>query len=135
MNYPLSAIEGLTPADAARLKAAGIRTAAKLLEAAASARGRQALACKTGISEQQLLEWANFVDFMRVKGLGRAKGEILRASGVKTLRTLTQRNPARLAEKMQDVNERRRLVRGTITAQSVEQLITRARDLPFKITY
>lgn len=135
MNYPLSSIDGLSAADAAKLKAAGIRTASKLLDAAASAKGRKALALATGFSERQLLDWANFVDCMRIKGMGRAKGEILRASGVRTLRELTQRNPAKLAMSMEEINQKRRLVRGRITEQSVGQIIDRARKLPFKITY
>jgi len=135
MNYPLSAIEGLSPTEASRLKRAGVRTAAKLLEAAASAKGRKVLAASTGLSEQKLLEWANFADCMRVKGMGRAKGEILRASGVKTLRSLAQRNPQKLAESMEKINQSRRLLRGKITEQSVGQMIERARNLPLKITY
>ena len=60
MTYPLSEIEGLTAYSASKLKSLGIRTTVALLEAARTVKGRKALAAKTGISEQQLLEWASF---------------------------------------------------------------------------
>lgn len=135
MTYPLTSIEGLLPADAAKLKAAGIRTAAKLLDAAASARGRKKVAAATGLPEDKILDWVNFADWLRVRGMGRTKGEILRAAGVSTLRELTHRNPEKLAESMDRINQQRKLMRGRITGKAVGQLIERARQLPFKITY
>ena len=60
--YPLSNIDGLGPHAQARLKAEGIRTTAALLESASTPKGRKALAAKTGLSEQQLLAWANIAD-------------------------------------------------------------------------
>jgi hypothetical protein len=74
-------------------------------------KGRKALAAKTGISEQQLLEWANVSDYMRIPGMGKAKVGLVRATGVATVRELALRNPARLAESMKEVNTKRKLVR------------------------
>ena len=82
MTYPLSEIEGLTAYSASKLKSLGIRTTEALLEAARTVKGRKALAAKTGISEQQLLEWANFSDYMRIPGMGKAKVGLVRAAGV-----------------------------------------------------
>jgi predicted RecB family nuclease len=106
-----------------------------LLEAAHNARGRKELAAKTGFSEQQLLEWANLADYLRIPGMGKAKAELLRASGVNTVRELTHRNPARLAQAMKDANDKRRLVQVLPSEKSVGQLIEKARKLPLKITY
>ena len=111
MTYPLSEIEGLTAYSASKLKSLGIRTTEALLEAARTVKGRKALAAKTGISEQQLLEWANFSDYMRIPGMGKAKVGLVRAAGVTTVRELALRNPARLAQNMKDVNTKRKLVR------------------------
>lgn len=135
MTYPLSAIEGLSAFHAAKLKSLGIRTAEALLEAARTAKGRKELSAKTGISEQLLLEWANFADHMRITGMGKAKIGLLRAAGVATVRELGLRNPARLAQGMREANTRRKLVRVLPSEKSVEQLIERARKLPQKITY
>ncbi len=135
MTYPLSAIEGLTAYSALKLKSLGIRTAEALLEAARTVKGRKELAAKTGISEQQLLEWANFADHMRISGMGRAKIELIRAAGVTTVRELGLRNPSRLAQSMREANIKRKLVRLLPSEKSVEQLIERARKLPPKISY
>src|ERR1700760_2055045 len=111
MTYPISEIEGMTAFSASKLKSQGIRTTDALLEAARTVKGRKALATKTGISEQQLLEWANVSDYMRIPGMGRAKVGLVRAAGVPTVRELALRNPARLAQNMREANDRKRLVR------------------------
>jgi predicted RecB family nuclease len=131
MTYPISEIDGLTAFSASKLKSLGIRTTDKLLEAARTVKGRKELAAKTGISEQQLLEWA----YMRIPGMGKAKVGLVRAAGVTTVRELALRNPARLAQNMKEVNTRRKLVRVLPSEKSVEQLIAQARKLQPKITY
>ena len=135
MTYPISDIEGMSAFAASKLKSLGIRTTDALLEAARNVRGRKALSSRTGISEQQLLEWANVSDYMRIPGMGKAKVNLMRAAGVTTVRELAHRNPARLAQNMKEVNTRRRLVRVLPSEKSVEQLIAQARKLQPKITY
>ena len=135
MTYPISEIDGLPSFAATKLKSLGIRTTDRLLEAARTVKGRKSLAAKTGISEQQLPEWANFSDYMRIPGMGRAKVGLVRAAGVPTVRELALRNPSRLAQNMKEVNIRRKLVRVLPSEKSVEQLIAKARKLQPKITY
>jgi nucleotidyltransferase/DNA polymerase involved in DNA repair len=135
MTYPISEIDGLSAFSASKLKSLGIRTTQALLEAAKTVKGRKALAAKTGISEQQLLEWANVSDYMRIPGMGKAKVVLVRAAGVTTVRELALRNPARLAESIKEVNTRRKLVRLLPSEKSVKQLVEHARKLQPKITY
>ncbi len=135
MTYPISEIDGLTAYSASKLKSLGIRTTDRLLEAARTLKGRKGLAAKTGISEQQLLEWANFSDYMRIPGMGKAKVGLVRAAGVATIRELALRNPARLAQNMKDVNIKHKLVRVLPSERSVERLVAQARKLQPKITY
>jgi len=135
MTYPISDIEGMSAFAASKLKSLGIRTTDALLEAARNVRGRKVLSAKTGISEQQLLQWANVSDYMRIPGMGKAKVNLMRAAGVTTVRELAHRNPARLAQNMKEVNTRRKLVRVLPSEKSVEQLIAQARKLQPKITY
>src|SRR6516225_12468550 len=135
MTYPISEIEGMTAFSATRLKSQGIRTTDALLEAARTVKGRKALSLKTGISEQQLLEWANASDYMRIPGMGKAKVGLVRAAGVTTVRELALRNPARLAQNMKEVNIKRKLVRVMPSEKSVGDIIAKARKLPPKITY
>ena len=135
MTYPISEIEGMSAFSASKLKSQGIRTTDALLEAARTVKGRKALAAKTGITEQQLLEWANVSDYMRIPGMGKAKVNLVRAAGVTTVRELALRNPARLTQNMKEVNTKRRLVRVLPSERSVEQLIAQARKLQPKISY
>ena len=135
MTYPITEVEGMTSFYASKLRALGIRTTDSFLEAARTVKGRKALAAKTGISEQQLLEWANISDYMRIPGMGKAKVGLVRAAGVTTVRELAHRNPSRLAQSMKDANVRRKLVRVMPSEKSVELLIEEARKLPPKITY
>ncbi|MBR0817109.1 DUF4332 domain-containing protein [Bradyrhizobium liaoningense] len=135
MTYPISEIEGLPAFAANKLKAHGIRTTDALLEAASTVKGRKALAAKTGISEQQLLEWANVSDYMRIPGMGRAKVGLVRAAGVTTVRELAYRNPARLAQSMREANEKKKLVRVLPSEKSVGDIIAKAKKLSPKITY
>ena len=125
----------MTAFTSSKLKSLGIRTTDALLEAARTVKGRKALAARSRISEQQLLEWANVSDYMRIPGMGRAKVGLVRAAGVTTVRELALRNPARLAQNMREVNTRRKLVRVLPSEKSVEQLIAQARKLQPKISY
>jgi predicted RecB family nuclease len=135
MTYPISQIEGMTAFAASKLKKLGIRTTEALLKAAGNVKGRKELAAKTGISEQQLLEWANIADYMRIPGMGKAKVGLLRATGVTTVRELALRNPARLSQNMKDVNTKRKLLRILPSEKAVGQLIAEASKLDRKITY
>lgn len=134
-SYPISHIDGLGAQAQAKLKAQGIRTTAGLLENANTVKARKALAAKTGLSEQDLLAWANIADCMRIKGMGKAKAELLRAAGVVTVREFALRNPERLAQAMREANDKRKLVRVLPSGKSVAELIQRARKLPLKISY
>ena len=135
MTYPISDIDGLSAFAASKLKSLGIRTTEGLLKAAHTAKGRKALAAQTGISEQQLLEWANIADYMRIPGMGKAKVGLVRAAGVTTVRELALRNPERLALHIKEVNTKRKLVRVLPSKESVEQIIQQARKLSPRITY
>lgn len=128
-------IDGLGPLATAKLKAQGIRTTETLLEKASTFKDRKALGAATGLCEKQILEWANIADCMRIKGMGKAKAELLRAAGVKTVREFALRNPARLAQAMAEANSKKKLVQILPSEKSVGQLIAHARKLPLKITY
>jgi hypothetical protein len=132
--YPLKSLE-VTAAEIGALREAGIKTAAALLEAAKTPKGRKDLAKATGIDPKRLLELANRADRMRVKGLGKEYSELLRAVGVDTVRELKFRNPGKLAEAMALANKKRKLVRLVPTDKAVGRWIEEARKLTTKISY
>jgi predicted RecB family nuclease len=135
MSYAISEIEGIQPEVACKLKSVGIRTTAKLLEAAKNPKGRRVLADRTGIDEKQILCWANMADRMRVKGIGEDYAELLQAAGVDTVKELKYRNPCNLAKAMAAANAKRKLVRLLPSEKAILRWIEHAKKLPLKITY
>jgi predicted RecB family nuclease len=135
MTYPLSMIEDLDEEQATALRALGIRTTEKLLEAAKSPKGRKLLASQINIDEKTLLRWANIADKLRIKGMGKEYAELLREVGVDTVKELKYRNPRKLAQSMAETNRRRKLVRFLPSVSLVTRWIEHARKLTQKITY
>lgn len=135
MSYPITDIDGIDADSVAALKGTGIRTTAKLLEAAKSPKGRLALAEKTGINPKLLLRWANTADHMRNKGVGPENAVLLRAAGVDTVRALQHRNPEKLAKSMKAANAKRKLVRVLPSDRAVARWVEGAKKLPLKISY
>jgi predicted flap endonuclease-1-like 5' DNA nuclease len=135
MSASISDLDGLETGFAIQMKKVGIRTTEKLLETAKSLKGRQMLAEKTDITQDLLLRVANMVDRMRIKGVGQDYAELLEAAGVKTIKELRYRNPARLAEAMAQANLERKLVRVLPSEQTVGRWIDHAKKLPVKISY
>ncbi len=135
MSYPIREIDDIDEDAAAILRTTGIRTTAKLLEAASTAKARKTLAAKTGFDERRILRWANMADRMRVKGLGKEYAELLRAVGVDTVKELKYRNPERLAKAMAAANAKRKLVRLLPSEKAVGRWIESAKKLPLKISY
>ena len=135
MSYPLTAIAGIGPAMTARLKALGIRTTDKLLEASKTAKDRKVLAQKLDVDEQTVLRWANLTDRMRIKGVREPYAELLKDAGVDTVKELKYRNPGRLAQAMAEANARRKRVRLLPSEKRVGRWIEAARRLDQKIRY
>ena len=135
MSYPLSAIAGIGPAMADRLKAIGIRTTGKLLDAAKSAKDRKEFAQKLGVSERTVLNWANLADRMRIKGVREPYAVLLKDAGVDTVRELKYRNPGKLAEAMNKANREHKRVRLLPSEKSIARWIEAAKKLDPKIRY
>jgi predicted flap endonuclease-1-like 5' DNA nuclease len=133
--YSITAIAGIGPAMAARLRALGIRTTEKLLEAAKSPKDRKALAEKLGVDERVVLRWANLTDRMRIKGVREPYAELLKDAGVDTVRELKYRNPARLAQAMSEANRKHKRVQLLPSEGRVTAWIEAAKKLEPKIRY
>lgn len=134
-SYPIATIEGIGPAFAEKLSAAGIKTTGVLLERAKDPKGRKAVAKETGLQEKQILKWANMADLMRVRGVGEEYSELLEAAGVDTVKELRTRKPENLAEKMAEVNMAKKLVRLAPSVKLVEKWVAHAKSLDPVMTY
>ena len=135
MTYPISEITGIGPEVADRLKVVGIRTTARLLDAAKGPKQRKRLAEQTGLDEKRILSWANTADRMRIKGVGADYAGLLQAAGVDTVKELKYRNPVNLVRAMAEANAKRKLARVLPSGRAVERWIEHAKKLPLKISY
>lgn len=131
----LTAIEGIGPAYAEKLKAAGVGSLAALLKAGATAKGRKELVGATGISDKLVLEWVNRADLFRVNGIGEEYSDLLEQAGVDTVPELAQRNAENLLKKMVEVNEAKKLVRKLPTQEQIQGWIDSAKSLPRVVEY
>jgi predicted flap endonuclease-1-like 5' DNA nuclease len=128
-------IEGIGPSFKKKLQKVGIRTTGKLLERAANPKGRRQLADESGIDEARILKWANMADLMRIKGVAEEYSELLEAAGVDTVKELKRRNAANLADKMAEVNAKKKLVRLLPSEKRVESWVAHAKTLKAVMTY
>jgi len=135
MGYKIEEIEGIGPANAKKLAAADISTTEGLLKLCCDAKGRKATAEKTGVSEGQLLKWANMADLMRISGVGSEYSELLEAAGVDTVKELRNRNAANLAAKMAEVNATKKLTRTVPSEKVVSKWVEQAGALDPLITH
>ena len=126
----ITTIEGIGNAYAEKLETAGISTTDSLLECGASAKGRQEIAEKSGLSEKLVLRWVNMCDLFRIKGVGEEYADLLEAAGVDTVPELAQRNAENLAAKMLEVNSEKKLVRLTPSSAAVSKWVEHAKGLP-----
>lgn len=131
----LTAIEGIGPAYAEKLKAAGVGSLVALLKAGATAKGRKELVGATGISDKLVLEWVNRADLFRVNGIGEEYSDLLEQAGVDTVPELAQRNAENLLKKMVEVNEAKKLVRKLPTQEQIQGWIDSAKSLPRVVEY
>ena len=129
-------IEGVGPANASKLEAAGVATTEELLSTGGSARGREVLAAATGISPKLLLEWVNHADLMRLDGVGSEFADLLEAAGVDSPGELARRNAANLATTFQEVLAARpNLVRRIPSEETVAGWIQQAKGLEPAVTH
>ena len=135
MAYKIAEIEGIGPAYAEKLTAAGVATTDELLEACSTPKGRKSLAEATGLSGKLVMRWTNQADLMRISGVGPQFSELLEAAGVDTVKELRHRNPENLASKMKEINDEKKLARTSPAGSVVEGWIDAAKNLDAVITY
>ena len=134
-NYKIEEIEGIGPSLGEKFRGAGITSTDKLLAGTKTKKQRQELAEASGISEKQILKFANMADLFRVTGIGQEFAELLEAAGVDTVPELAMRKPENLTAKMVEVNEEKKLTRRSPSLKEVEKWVAEAKELPRALEY
>lgn len=131
----LTDIEGLGPAYAEKLAAAGVHSQRQLLACCAKAAGRAELAKTSGLSKKRIMEWVNRADLARVKGIGEEFADLLECSGVDTVPELAKRRPDNLYARLWEVNHEKHLTRRTPSLNQVIAWVAEAKTMPRAIFY
>ena len=135
MGYKIDQIEGIGPASAEKLETAGIKSTDDLLKMCCDSKGRKSTAEKTGLTEKQLLRWANMADLMRISGIGGEYSELLEAAGVDTVKELRNRRADNLASKMSEINAQKKLTRNVPSEKQVAKWVEQAKSLEAVISH
>lgn len=131
----IATLEGVGPANAQKLAAAGITSVNDLLAKGASSQGRQEISDQTGLNSQQILSWVNQADLFRISGIGEEYADLLVAAGVDTVLELAQRKAENLHAALAQANESKKLVRQLPTLSQVSGWVDQAGQLPRLIEY
>lgn len=135
VSYSIGGIRAIGPFYQGKLKAAGIRSTAKLLERTSSVRLRKQLAEATGIPVEKITYWAHLADLMRIRGIAGDYAELLAATGAGTVRELRRRSAASTVARMADLNGRRKFVELLPSEGRVDRWIEQAKLLDPVVTY
>lgn len=135
MAKKISEIEGIGPTFEAKLNEAGINSVEGLLEKGCTKAGRKAIANDSGLDESKILNWVNMADLFRIKGIGSQFAELLKASGVDTVKELRNRNAANLHAKLAEVQEEKKITRTVPGIGQVEDYVEQAKKLDPMVTY
>lgn len=134
-NKKIEDVEGIGPVIGEKLRGVGIKDTDGLLENTRTPKQRKDLAEKAGLTDKQVLKFANMVDLYRINGVGSEYAELLEAAGVDTVPELARRNAANLTTAMAEVNEQKKLTRRVPTETEVTKWIAQAKDLPRMLDY
>ncbi|MBL6963410.1 MAG: DUF4332 domain-containing protein [Bacteroidetes bacterium] len=135
MGKRISEIEGIGPSFSSKLGNAGINTVEALLEKGSTKAGRSSIAAQSGIDEGKILDWVNMADLFRIKGIGTQFAELLKASGVDTVKELRNRNAGNLHSTLIEVQAEKKITRAVPGANQVMNFVEQAKNLPPKVTY
>ena len=134
-NKKIEDVEGIGPAIGEKLRNAGVKDTDTLLANCCSPKQRKELAENAGLTDGQILKFANMVDLYRINGIGAEYAELLEAAGVDTVPALARRNATNLAATLAEVNAQKKLTRRVPPEADVTKWIEQAKELPRMLEY
>lgn len=129
MTYKIEQIEGIGPHYGERLSAVGIHTSDDLLRECGTDAQRRTIEARSGISLTLLSTWVHQADLMRVKGIGSEFGQLLEASGIEDVETLSIRKPENVVNLLDRVNREKRLTRAVPSLKTVRKWVQAAQQM------
>ncbi|MEM8969534.1 MAG: DUF4332 domain-containing protein [Bacteroidota bacterium] len=135
MSKTITDIEGVGVTIQKKLAKAGVRSVGGLLKEGATKKGRKAIAEASKIDESKILTFVNMADLFRIKGIAGQFAELLKASGVDTVKELRNRNPENLHAKLLETNASKKLTRVVPGVKQVTDFVEQAKKLDPVVTH
>jgi nucleotidyltransferase/DNA polymerase involved in DNA repair len=128
--YPVEDMQGIGPVYGKKLRDAGVKNTADLLEATSNRYRRHKLAEDAGIPYANILKIAQKVALMKVDGIGVRQSNLLQAVGVDSVNELARRDADNLAERVAQANAfKPHFVDGTPSLATVTKWIAQAKKV------
>ena len=108
----------------------GFATTEQLLDKAAKAKDRKALAKTSGLAAADLLALAKRCDLLRIKGVGSEMVLLFEAAGVKSTADLIKQDPPKLMGAVTDANKTAKITEKPPTEPQLADWIDQAKKLP-----
>jgi hypothetical protein len=135
MSTKITSIDGIGVQLQKKLAKANIRSVESLLREGCTKKGRKSIAEATGIDEKKLLDLVNMADLFRIRGVSTQFAELLKASGVDTIKELRTRNPENLQVKMAETNQQKKLTRVVPSVKMITKFVEGAKEIDPMVTH
>jgi hypothetical protein len=126
---------GVDPEHLAALAAAGIRHAGQMMAAGRTAPDRQALAAKTGVPLDAILELVQLSDLSRLRGVRGIRARLYVDAGIDTVAKMAEREPEALRQTIIEFVERTGFEGVPTLPAEARASVAEARRLPQIIEY
>jgi len=136
-NSKIVDVKGIGSAKGEKLIASGIKDIDTLPATCKTSTERKEFAQKSGISEREILRFANMVNLFRISDVDQSSPICWKPLGY-TVPELARRNATNLANAMSDasdVNEKKKLTRRVPSETKVAKWVEKAKSLPRMLEY
>jgi predicted flap endonuclease-1-like 5' DNA nuclease len=129
MGFRFAELERVGPEAAEKLAEAGITNTDELCARRADAAALAALAARTGIALDKLLEWSAMSDLCRIRGINEGLSQLLEALGIDSVSKLAECEAGALVKQMRRKNVEIYAVRGVGPESTMARWIEDAKAL------
>jgi hypothetical protein len=133
--FALRDFRGVDPAYIDRLEQAGIKDVEQMLAAGGTPRSRQALAAKSGVPQEAILEFVKLSDLARIPGLKRIRARLYYDAGVDTVEKIAAWEPQALLAMLTDFVEQSGFDGMAPLPKEVQHAVQTATKLPLVVDY
>lgn len=128
-THKVSEIKDLSADIISKMNAAGVNTVEDLLAKSDTASEKSALAKTLGVTTQELTEWINRGDLMRLNGVGKEFANLLENCGVDSCKELQHRKAENLYKTLKETNDAKKIAHHAPSQAQVESWIKEAATL------